>query len=43
MNKVLTSAADAVAMIPDGASIMVGGFGVCGVPEKPSSVPSFYS
>ena len=34
MNKVLTSAADAVAMIPDGASIMVGGFGVCGVPEK---------
>jgi 3-oxoacid CoA-transferase subunit A len=34
MNKVLPSAADAVAMIPDGASIMVGGFGVCGVPEK---------
>ena len=34
MNKVLASAADAVAMIPDGASIMVGGFGVCGVPEK---------
>ena len=33
MNKVLRSADDAVAMIPDGASIMVGGFGLCGVPE----------
>lgn len=33
MNKVVTSAADAVADIPDGARIMVGGFGVCGVPE----------
>ena len=33
MNKALPGAADAVAMIPDGASIMVGGFGVCGVPE----------
>ena len=27
MNKVLRSADEAVAMIPDGASIMVGGFG----------------
>src|SRR5881628_1041298 len=33
MNKVLRSADEAVAMIPDGASIMVGGFGLCGVPE----------
>jgi 3-oxoacid CoA-transferase subunit A len=33
MNKVVTSAADAVADIPDGARIMIGGFGVCGVPE----------
>ena len=34
MNKVLKSAADAVALIPDGATIMCGGFGVCGVPEN---------
>jgi len=33
MNKVLRSADEAVAMIPDGAAIMVGGFGLCGVPE----------
>lgn len=33
MNKAVTSAAAAVADIPDGARIMVGGFGVCGVPE----------
>jgi 3-oxoacid CoA-transferase subunit A len=33
MNKVLRSADEAVAMIPDGASILVGGFGLCGVPE----------
>src|SRR3989449_5861959 len=33
MDKVLRNADDAVAMIPDGASIMVGGFGLCGVPE----------
>jgi len=33
MNKVLRSADDAVVMIPDGAAIMVGGFGLCGVPE----------
>jgi 3-oxoacid CoA-transferase subunit A len=32
MNKVFTSAALAVADIPDGATIMVGGFGVTGVP-----------
>jgi 3-oxoacid CoA-transferase subunit A len=33
MNKVLPSAEAAVALIPDGASIMVGGFGLCGIPE----------
>jgi 3-oxoacid CoA-transferase subunit A len=32
MNKVLGSAAEAVADIPSGASLAVGGFGVCGVP-----------
>ncbi len=34
MNKVLPSADAAVALIPDGASIMVGGFGLCGIPEN---------
>jgi 3-oxoacid CoA-transferase subunit A len=34
MNKVLRSAADAVAMIHDGATIMMGGFGLCGIPEN---------
>jgi 3-oxoacid CoA-transferase subunit A len=33
MNKVVANAADALADIPDGARIMIGGFGVCGVPE----------
>ena len=33
MNKVLASADEAVAAIPDGASIMMGGFGLCGIPE----------
>src|SRR5207302_7341893 len=33
MNKVLASAEDAVALIPDGASILMGGFGLCGIPE----------
>jgi 3-oxoacid CoA-transferase subunit A len=33
MNKVLQSAEEAVAAIPDGATIMVGGFGLCGVPH----------
>src|SRR5437773_914098 len=33
MNKVLSSAADAVALVPDGATIMMGGFGLCGIPE----------
>ncbi|PYQ87942.1 MAG: succinyl-CoA--3-ketoacid-CoA transferase, partial [Acidobacteria bacterium] len=34
MNKVLESAHDAVALIPDGASILMGGFGLCGIPEN---------
>jgi 3-oxoacid CoA-transferase subunit A len=34
MNKVLPDAAAAVAVIPDGASILVGGFGLCGIPEN---------
>jgi 3-oxoacid CoA-transferase subunit A len=34
MNKVLASAAEAVASIPDGAAIMMGGFGLCGIPEN---------
>ena len=33
MNKVVATADDAVAQIPDGASIMMGGFGTCGIPE----------
>ena len=34
MNKVVTSADQAVADIPDGAVIMSGGFGLCGNPEN---------
>ena len=33
MNKVLASAAEAAERIPDGATIMMGGFGLCGIPE----------
>jgi 3-oxoacid CoA-transferase subunit A len=34
MNKVYSLALDAVRDIPDGATIMLGGFGLCGIPEK---------
>jgi 3-oxoacid CoA-transferase subunit A len=34
MNKVHQSAADAVRDIPNGATILVGGFGLCGIPEN---------
>jgi len=34
MNKVLARADEAVALIPDGASILMGGFGLSGTPEN---------
>jgi len=34
MNKVFANADEAVADIDDGATIMVGGFGLCGIPEN---------
>jgi 3-oxoacid CoA-transferase subunit A len=34
VNKVLPSAEAAAALVHDGASIMMGGFGVCGIPEN---------
>src|SRR6516164_8028227 len=33
MNKVVSSALDAVRDIPDGATVLAGGFGLCGIPE----------
>jgi len=34
MNKVIATADAAVADIPDGATVMIGGFGLCGIPEN---------
>ncbi|MCC6522297.1 MAG: CoA transferase subunit A [Polyangiaceae bacterium] len=34
INKVVQSAAEAVADIPDGCTLLVGGFGLCGIPEN---------
>jgi 3-oxoacid CoA-transferase subunit A len=34
MNKVVASAEEAVRDIPDGATVMIGGFGLCGIPEN---------
>jgi 3-oxoacid CoA-transferase/3-oxoacid CoA-transferase subunit A len=34
VNKVVPSAIDAVRDIPDGATILAGGFGLCGIPEN---------
>ncbi|HXU13187.1 MAG TPA: CoA-transferase, partial [Candidatus Binatia bacterium] len=34
MNKVVRDADEAIQDIPDGARIMVGGFGLCGIPEN---------
>jgi len=33
MDKVISGAREAAALIPDGASVMVGGFGLCGIPR----------
>src|SRR5688572_3640327 len=33
MDKVVKSAAEAVADVPEGATILAGGFGLCGIPE----------
>ena len=33
MDKVVKNAAEAVADVPDGATILAGGFGLCGIPE----------
>jgi len=34
LNKVVASSAEAVADIPDGSTLMLGGFGLCGIPEN---------
>jgi 3-oxoacid CoA-transferase subunit A len=34
MNKVVTRADEAISMIQDGATLMLGGFGLCGIPEN---------
>jgi 3-oxoacid CoA-transferase subunit A len=34
MNKVLPSSDEAVSLVPDGATLMLGGFGLCGIPEN---------
>jgi 3-oxoacid CoA-transferase A subunit len=34
MNKIYQDAREAVADIPDGATLMLGGFGLCGIPEN---------
>jgi 3-oxoacid CoA-transferase subunit A len=34
MNKIFPGAAEAVSDIKDGATLMLGGFGLCGIPEK---------
>ena len=39
MGKVYSSAAEAVADIPDGASLAVGGFGLCGIPMRAHRAP----
>jgi 3-oxoacid CoA-transferase subunit A len=34
LNKVIADAQQAIADVPDGAAVMVGGFGLCGIPEN---------
>lgn len=38
MNKIYASAKDALHDISDGATIMLGGFGLCGIPENSIAV-----
>ena len=33
MNKLVRNAGEAIADVHDGATIMLGGFGLCGIPE----------
>ncbi len=34
MNKAIDTSDQAIADIPDGATVMIGGFGLCGIPEN---------
>ena len=34
INKVVNNADEAIADIPDNATLMLGGFGLCGIPEN---------
>ena len=34
MNKVVANSEDAIRDVPDGSTIMIGGFGLCGIPEN---------
>jgi 3-oxoacid CoA-transferase subunit A len=34
MNKVVKNADEAIGQIKDGATLMLGGFGLCGIPEN---------
>lgn len=34
MNEIVPNAGEAIKDHPDGASIMMGGFGLCGIPEN---------
>lgn len=34
MNKVFATVDEAVADLVDGATVMIGGFGLCGIPEN---------
>src|SRR5262245_66684511 len=34
MNKVVVNSDEAIRDVPDGAAVMIGGFGLCGIPEN---------
>ena len=34
MNKLVANSDEAIRDVPDGATIMIGGFGLCGIPEN---------